>query len=64
MAARIVKGPPHCGHVVMSMAKTRVSNCAQLMRARGEVEGRAPSPSVVSIAWSASPGTICDRNVA
>ena len=29
MAARIVKGPPHCGHVVRSMANTRVSNCAQ-----------------------------------
>ena len=38
MAARMVKGPPHCGQVVRSMAKTRLSHCAQLMRARIETE--------------------------
>ena len=57
-AARMVKGPLHCGQVVMSMAKTRLSNWAQLIRARGEGAERSPSPSVVFIAWSASPGTI------
>ena len=57
-AARMVNGPPHCGQVVLSMAKTRLSNWAQLMRARGEVEERSPSPSVGAIAGSASPGTI------
>ena len=38
-AARMVNGPPHCGQVVMSMAKTRLSNWAQLIRARGEAAG-------------------------
>ncbi len=45
MAARMVKGPPHCGQVVMSMAKTRLSNCAQLMRARVETEESSLFPS-------------------
>ncbi len=45
MAARMVNVPPHWGQVVRSMAKTRVSHCAQLMRARGEGEERAPFPS-------------------
>ncbi len=58
MAARIVKGLPHWEQVVMSMAKTRLSHCAQLMRARGEVEERAPFPSAGFGAGSASPGTI------
>ena len=39
MAAGMDKGPPHWGQVVMSMAKTRLSNWAQLIRARGEAEG-------------------------
>jgi hypothetical protein len=30
----MVKGPPHCEQVVRSMAKTRVSNWAQLILAR------------------------------
>jgi len=38
--------------------ETRLSNCAQLMRAREEVEERSPSPSAVVGAGSASPGTI------
>jgi len=42
------------------MAKTRLSNCAQLMRARVEAVGE----SLVSLdgvgAWSASPGTSGD----
>ena len=44
MAAMSVKAPPHCGQVVMSMAKTRLSNWAQLMRARVEAEERLPIP--------------------
>ncbi len=58
MAALRVKGPPHCGQVVMSMAKTRLSNCAQLMRARVEAAGASPSSLEEAVAWSASPGTI------
>ncbi len=45
IAARMVKGPPHCGQVVRSMAKTRLSNCAQLMRARVETEESSLFPS-------------------
>ena len=41
----MVKGPPHCGQVVMSMAKTRLSHCAQLMRARVETEESSLFPS-------------------
>ena len=58
-AARMVKGPPHCGQVVMSMAKTRLSNWAQLIRARGEVEGGSSSRLAMSVSGLASPGTIC-----
>jgi hypothetical protein len=54
----MVKGPPHWGQVVMSIAKTRLSHCAQLIRARGEAEGESPFPSAVVGAGSASPGTI------
>ena len=64
MAARMVNKPAHWGQVVMSMAKTRVSHWAQLMRVRGEVEERAPSPSAVFGAWSASPGTIWELRAA
>ncbi len=64
MAARRVKAPPHCGQVVLSMAKTRLSNCAQRRRVRGEAEEKSPSPSAVFGAWSASPGTIWDRRAA
>jgi len=46
MAARRVKGPPHWGQVVRSMAKTRLSNCAQLIRARVEGGRDSPAPSV------------------
>ena len=58
MAARMVKGPPHCGHVVMSMAKTRLSNWAQLIRARGEAEGGSSARLAMSVSGFASPGTI------
>ena len=46
------------------MAKTRLSNGAQLVRAREEAVGESPVSVVVENAWSRSPGTICDRNVA
>ena len=42
----------------MSMAKTRLSNGAQRMRARGEAEERSPSPSAVFGSWSDSPGLL------
>jgi len=58
IAARMVKGPPHCGQIEWSIAKTRVSHWAQILRARGEGAESSPFPSVVFIAWSASPGTI------
>ena len=64
MAARSVKGPPHCGQVVMSMAKMRLSNWAQLRRARVEAGGRAPVSLEEADAWSRSPGTIWDRSAA
>ncbi len=51
ITARMVKGPRHCGQVVISMAKTRLSNCAQLMRLRVEAEERSPSPLAVFGAW-------------
>ena len=54
IAARMLKGPPHCGQVVISMAKTRLSNCAQLMRARG-AGGRA-SPSSLAVFGAGSDG--------
>jgi hypothetical protein len=34
----MLKGSPHCGQVVMPMAKTHLSNWAQLIRARGEAK--------------------------
>jgi len=58
MAARMVKGPPYWGQVVMSMAKTRLSNWAQLRRARVEAEGESPVSLEEAVAWSDSPGTI------
>ena len=58
MAARMLKGPPHCGQVVMSMAKTRLSHWAQLIRARGEAEGGSSSRLAMSVFGLASPGTI------
>ena len=58
IAARMVKGPPHWEQVVRSMAKRRVSQWAQLIRARDEGARDSPSPLAVSVAWSASPGTI------
>ena len=64
MAARRVKGPPHWGQVVRSMAKTRLSNCAQLIRARVEGGRDSPAPSVVLGAWSAPLGTIWDIRAA
>ncbi len=64
MAARMVNIPPHWGQVVMSRAKTRLSNWAQLIRAYDEVVGAAPSPSAVFGAGSAVPGTICERRAA
>ena len=41
--ARMVNGPPHWGQVVRSMAKTRVSHWAQLIRAESAARhwGRA-----------------------
>ena len=57
-AARMVNGPPHWGQVVMSMAKTRLSNWAQLIRARGEAEGDSSSRLAMSVSGLASPGTI------
>ena len=64
MAARMVNGPPHCEQAVMSIAKTCLSNWAQLIRARVEAAGA----SLVSVeeagSGSASPGTIWDRNAA
>lgn len=42
MAAKMVNAPPHGGQVVRSIAKTRLSNCAQLMPAREETEARSP----------------------
>jgi len=58
MAARMVKGPPHCGQVVMSIWNTRLSNCAQLIRARGEGGRVSPSSLAVLGAWAAALGTI------
>ena len=62
MAAMSVNSPPHCGQVVMSMAKTRVSNWAQLIRARGEGARESPSPLAVSVAWSASVPVIDNKD--
>ncbi len=64
MAARMVKGPPHWGQVVRSMAKTRLSNWAQLLRARVEAAGDSPSSLEEAVARSASPGTIWERRAA
>ena len=64
MAAMKVKGPPHCGQAAMSIAKTRLSYCAQLMRARVEGAGDWPSSWAVSVSGSVSPGTIWDRSAA
>jgi len=64
MAARMVKGPLHCGQVVMSIAKTRLSNCVQLMRARVEAVGESLVSLEETVVWSASPGTIWDRRAA
>ena len=63
MAAMSVKGLPQCGQAAMSISNTRLSNWAQLMRARvaggdalGSVEGAGT--------WSGSPGTIWDLRAA
>ena len=58
IAARMVKGPPHCGQVVISMANTRLSNWAQFMRARVEAAEKSLSPSAGFSPGSALPGTI------
>lgn len=63
MAAMRVKGRLHCGQVVMSIGNTRLSNGAQLMRARVEVEGESPG-SLEAVAWSDSPGTIWGQRAA
>ena len=57
IAARRVNVPPHCGQVVISMAKTRLSNWAQLRRARVEAAGASPVSLEETVVWSASPGT-------
>jgi len=64
IAARMVNAPPHWGQVVMSMAKTRLSSCAQLMRVRVEAEERSPSSLAMFGTGSASPGTIWERRAA
>ncbi len=64
IAARMVKGPLPCGQRVISMAKTRLSHCAQLMRARVEAAGASPCAMEEAVACAASPGTIWDRNAA
>jgi len=52
------QGAAALGQVVRSMGKTRLSNWAQLIRARVEAAGGLPSPLAVFCAGSASPGTI------
>ena len=51
MAAMSVTGPPQEEQVVMSIWNTRLSNCAQLRRARVEEEGGSPSASVRADSW-------------
>jgi len=46
------------------MAKTRVSNWAQLMWARDEAAGGSPASVVGTVAWSGLPGTIWARRAA
>ena len=64
MAAMMVKGPPQYGQDAMSIANTRLSNCAQLRRVRVEAEGGSPASAVGAVAWSGSPGTIWERSAA
>jgi hypothetical protein len=56
-----VNAPLHCGQVVRSMTKTRLSNLAQLMRARVEALGQLPCSLEEAAAWSVPPGTIWER---
>ena len=58
------QGAAALGQVVRSMAKTRLSNWAQLLRARVEAAGDAPSSLEEAVARSASPGTIWERRAA
>ncbi len=58
MVAMSVTAPPQWEQAVMSIAKTRVSNWAQLRRARVEAEGGSPSASVGAATCSGSLGTI------
>ncbi len=55
MVAMSVTGPPQWEQEVMSIAKTRLSNWAQLRRARVEAERVA---SAEATTWSGSLGTI------
>ncbi len=59
MVAMSVTGPPQWEQQVMSISNTRLSNWAQLMRARVDEYGESPCSSEGSIAWSGPPGTIC-----
>ncbi len=58
MVAMSVTGPPQWEQEVMSIAKTRLSNWAQLRRVRVEVEGVTSSSSAGADLWSDAPGTI------
>ena len=58
MVVMSVTGPPHCKQEVMSIAKMRLSNLAQLSRVRVEVEGVTPSSSAGANLGSDAPGTI------
>ena len=64
MAAMIIKGPLHCGHCSMSISNTRLSNRAQLMRARGDGGGASPWSAEETFALAGALGMISARSVA
>ncbi len=64
MVAMSVTGPPQCKQEAMSIANTRLSNWAQLMRARVEAEGVSPSAPEGADTWLGSQGTIWARRAA
>jgi hypothetical protein len=64
MAAMSFKAPPRCGHCSMSISTTRLSNRAQLMRARGDGGGVSPWSAEEAFALAGALGIISARSVA
>jgi hypothetical protein len=64
MAAMIVKGPPQWGHCSLSIANTRLSNRAQLMRAGADGGDASLWSAAGALALTGGLGMISERSLA